>query len=77
LKPIGTLEFFFHGKKKILMQQISDFVKISRAILHWLTEAECPMMMMMVVVVVVVVLNIHQNQRGETTDGRTHLQGTN
>jgi len=58
------------------MQQISDFAKISRAILHWLTEAECPMMMM-VVVVVVVVLNIHQNERGETTDGRTHLQGTN
>jgi hypothetical protein len=57
------------------MQQISDFAKISRAILHWLTEAECPMMMM--VVVVVVVLNIHQNQREETTDGRTHLQGTN
>jgi hypothetical protein len=60
------------------MQPISDFAKISRAILHWLTEAECPMMMMMmVVVVVVVVLNIHQNQREETTDGRTHLQGTN
>jgi hypothetical protein len=55
------------------MEQISDFAKISRAILHWLTEAECPMMMMMVVVV----LNIHQNQREETTDGRTHLQGTN
>jgi hypothetical protein len=53
------------------MQQISDFAKISSAVLHWLTKAECPMMM------VVVVLNIHQNQRGETTDGRTHLQGTN
>jgi hypothetical protein len=57
------------------MQQVSDFAKISRAILHWLTETECPMMMM--VVVVVVVLNIHQNQREETTDGWTHLQGTN
>lgn len=54
------------------MQQISDFAKISRAILHWLTEAECPMMM-----VVVVVLNIHQNQRGETTDGRTDSSARN